>query len=427
MSDIIRIMNRFVIFEDEGFRNLLPLVYWRCCWDLRAGYHSLLDRILVRTGSAEVSFFCRAILRDVAAERLGRPVNVVPDDDRMMFLNGRLLLTSAIPAPVGDHPPAVQWLDNELVAVWADRPLAARLTPEVLLDPKATRQALAGVPQRILLESPRLIRYPWDLVHANTAMLELDWKTAGKPARLAGRICEGAHLLERAGIHIGERSTIKPGVVLDAENGPIFIGDGVTVSPNVSIEGPCYIGDGSLVQPGAVLRDAMSVGRRCKVGGELESSIIHGFSNKQHDGFLGHAYIAEWVNLAADTVNSDLKNTYGQVRVPINGIEVDSGQMFVGLTMGDHSKTGIGQMFPTGAVVSFGSNVATCEFAPKFVPAFAWLTAGGWTTYDSDRCLEIARRVMARRQVAMTAAEERLFRTLPAYAESIEYAERIGP
>jgi UDP-N-acetylglucosamine diphosphorylase/glucosamine-1-phosphate N-acetyltransferase len=251
-------------------------------------------------------------------------------------------------------------------------------------------------------------------------MLHLGWRQAGEPTDLAGRICEGVYLLNKQAVHVGDGTTIKPGVVLDAENGPIFIGRNVSISPNTSIEGPCYIGDGSLIQPGASLRDGVSIGRRCKVGGELESSILHGYSNKQHDGFLGHSYVAEWVNLAADTVNSDLKNTYGNVRVPINGEEIDSGQMFVGLTIGDHSKTGIGQMFPTGAVVGFGCNIATCEFAPKFVPSFTWLAGKNECTYSPDRCLEIARRVMARRQTSFTPAEEAWFTQIPAYAQSFE-------
>ncbi len=429
MPDIIQVMTQVVIFEDQGYRNLLPLVYWRCCWDLRVGYHSLLERMLRGLGqSAEVSFFCREILKAVASERLGRPVNRAPRGERVVFLNGRLLQVDV--AGLMSSPefgtPAVHWQEGQVAAVLADEALVARLSPEVLLDPAATRQALAGIPERRLLESPRLVRYPWDLVHANGSMLEADWKSAGSPADLEGRICEGVYLLNRQGIHVGRDTTIKPGAVLDAENGPIYIGEGVRISPNVSIEGPCYIGDGSLVQPGAALRDAMSVGRRCKVGGELESSIIHGFSNKQHDGFLGHSYVAEWINLAADTVNSDLKNTYGPVRVPINGVEVDSGQTFVGVTIGDHSKTGIGQMFPTGAVVGFACNVATCEFAPKFVPSFSWLANGDSSVNDLGRCLEIARRVMARRQVALTAAEEALFQALPNYVKGIERSGQAG-
>ena len=130
--------------------------------------------------------------------------------------------------------------------------------------------------------------------------------------------------------------------------------------------------------------------------------------------------MCEWVNLAADTVNSDLKNTYGNIRVPINGVEVDSGQMFVGLTIGDHSKTGIGQMFPTGAVIGFGCNIATCEFSPKFLPSFTWLTGLEACIYAPERCLDVARKVMARRQNIPSPAEEMWFMALPAYARRFE-------
>ena len=419
--------SNIVIFEDEGFRNLLPLTYWRPTWALRVGYGSLLDHMLGFQATGSLSFYCRNWLADVVADRFHGPVNTVPQTDRVVFVNGRLLteqpldrdMLAAVPSP------SVQWVGDAPVIIVADRQLAGKLLPEVLLSQSKSKQVLAQTPARNLVDQPRLICYSWDLVHANAAMLENGWKQAGEPAELVGTICQGVHLLNPHAIHVGADSTIKPGVVLDAENGPIFIGRGVTVCPNASIEGPCYIGDGSLIQPGAVLRDAMSIGQRCKVGGELESSIIHGFSNKQHDGFLGHAYVAEWVNLAADTVNSDLKNTYGSIRVAVNGVEVDSGQMFVGLTIGDHSKTGIGQMFPTGAVVGFGSNIATCTFSPKFVPSFSWITGEEIASYDPNRCLEVAKQVMARRQVTLTNAEETLFRHLPAIVASVEINQNL--
>ncbi len=410
-------MSAIVIFEDAGWRHLLPLTYWRTVYELRTGYGTLLDAVLGCTPAAEVHLYCRPLLAAVTAERYPHPVNAPPESDTILLLNGRLLLT----APVARSPgPAVQWHQGTPVAIQADARLMRQLSPEILLEPGRAAETLAGVPEFQFVPSPRLVDYPWDLVHANAAMLHWGWERAGRPAGNEGRLCPGVHLLEEQAIHVGAGSVIKPGVVLDAENGPIYIGEQVTVAPNASIEGPCYIGDGSIIQPGAALRDAMSIGRRCKVGGELESSIVHGFSNKQHDGFLGHSYVAEWVNLAADTVNSDLKNTYGTIRVPINGIEVESGQMFVGLTIGDHSKTGIGQMFPTGAVMGFGSNIATCEFAPKFVPSFTWLTNHNSQPYGLDRCLDVARRVMARRQVTLTPAEETLFRALPELARQLE-------
>jgi UDP-N-acetylglucosamine diphosphorylase/glucosamine-1-phosphate N-acetyltransferase len=148
----------------------------------------------------------------------------------------------------------------------------------------------------------------------------------------------------------------------------------------------------------------------CKVGGEVEGSIIHSFSNKQHDGFLGHAYLGMWVNLGADTNNSDLKNNYGNVKVYVNGAMVDSGSMFVGLTMGDHAKSGINTMFNTGTVVGVSSNVFGSDFPKKYVPSFAWGGADGMTVYDVDRSIEVARRVMARRKVAMTEEDAQLLR-----------------
>jgi UDP-N-acetylglucosamine diphosphorylase/glucosamine-1-phosphate N-acetyltransferase len=150
----------------------------------------------------------------------------------------------------------------------------------------------------------------------------------------------------------------------------------------------------------------------CKVGGEVEESVIHSYSNKQHDGFLGHAYLGMWVNLGADTNNSDLKNNYGNVKVVINGRLVDSGSMFVGLTMGDHSKSGINTMFNTGTVVGVSSNVFGAGFPPKFVPSFSWGGSDGQETYELEKSLAVARRVMARRKVTLSAAEESLFRTV---------------
>lgn len=416
-------MTTLVSFEDDGYSPLFPLSYWRTSGELRTGYGSLLDYQRAGIPHDDLTLYCRKLLAEVTAERLGVPVNVRPESERVVLVNSRLLLTESFCLPDG---PAVQWIDEPygrgpaVVAIHADLALAERLTPEVLLDRAATRRVLADVPVHEFVRSPRLITYPWDLVHANPAMLIWCWGRENCGGEIKGRIYEGAHLLNPDALYIGEGSVIKPGVVLDGEHGPIYIGRNVTVSPNCSIEGPCYIGDGSLIQPGAVLRDAMSIGPRCKVGGELESSVIHGFSNKQHDGFLGHSYIGEWVNLAADTINSDLKNTYGHVRVPINGVEVDSGQMFVGLTMGDHSKTGIGQMFPTGAVVGFGSNIATWEYAPKFVPSFAWLAGSDCCSYEVERCLQVAIKVMQRRQIQMTPAEMELFRRLPLYAAEYE-------
>src|SRR5205823_6263058 len=132
-------------------------------------------------------------------------------------------------------------------------------------------------------------------------------------------------------------------------------------------------------------------------------------SNKQHDGFIGHSYVGEWVNLGADTVGSDLKNTYGNVSVPINGKPVDSGQMFVGAFIGDHTKTAIGTKLPTGCVIGYACNVAASGFSPKFVSSFSWLTEEGRTAHDPQKALAVARTVVARRNRKYSKHEEALF------------------
>jgi UDP-N-acetylglucosamine diphosphorylase/glucosamine-1-phosphate N-acetyltransferase len=201
--------------------------------------------------------------------------------------------------------------------------------------------------------------------------------------------------------------------VLDAENGPIYIGKNVKILPNAVIEGPAYVGDGSLIKVSAKIYENTSIGPVCKVGGEVEASIIHAFSNKQHEGFIGHSYLGTWVNIGADTNNSDLKNDYGNVKVYVDGELIDSGSMFVGLIMGDHSKSGINLMFNTGTVVGVSCNIYGSGLPPKFVPSFSWGGAqDGFVTYRIDKAIEVARRVMARRNVQLTEIDEKLFRKI---------------
>ena len=218
--------------------------------------------------------------------------------------------------------------------------------------------------------------------------------------------------MNRDEIFVGQGAKVKPGAVLDAEGGPIIIEPGATIFPNATIEGPAFIGEKSLIKIGAKIYEGTSIGEVCKVGGEVEETIIHSYSNKQHDGFLGHSYLGMWVNLGADTNNSDLKNNYGNVKVYVDGGIVDSGSMFVGLTMGDHSKSGINTMFNTGTMVGVSCNVYGGGFPPKFIPSFTWGGAEGLLEYRLDKALETARAVMGRRKIELTASDEELMREI---------------
>ncbi len=399
------------IFEDEQCENLLPLTYFRPVYDLRCGILSLRGKILrAYPGSSQV-LHCRPYLADLVREQNpGTNVNVV-SGGRALFVNGRLIAGRALAK-------RIPLKGNDVVFLAGESVVAARVSGDRLAALKQamdagplTRAHFASIPHEAVDE--RLVRYPWDLVAANGAEIVSDFAMlAGRKSRVRGKVYPGANLVSKKDIFIGDGAKVKPGVVLDAENGPIWIGSNALVFPHAMIEGPAFVGDGSAIKAGAKIYENTSIGEVCKVGGEVEASIIHSYSNKQHDGFLGHSYLAMWVNLGADTNNSDLKNNYGNVKVVINGAPVDSGSMFVGLTMGDHSKSGINTMFNTGTVVGVSSNVFGADFPPKSIPSFCWGGAKSLAVYDLEKALEVARRVMARRKRTLSERESTVFRTI---------------
>ena len=222
----------------------------------------------------------------------------------------------------------------------------------------------------------------------------------------------GVNFVNKKNIFIGKDVDIKPGVVLDASTGPIYIEKNVTIFPNAVIQGPFYIGESSKIKSCATIYPNVSIGKVCKVGGEVEDTIIHPFSNKQHSGFLGHSYLGSWINLGADTNNSDLQNNYGSIKVQVNGRHIDSGKQFVGLMMGDHSKTAINTMFNTGTVVGFSSNVFGAGFPPKYIPSFGWGGSDSMKEYKLVKAIETAKAVFARRDKNFEKDDEEMFETI---------------
>jgi UDP-N-acetylglucosamine diphosphorylase/glucosamine-1-phosphate N-acetyltransferase len=248
-------------------------------------------------------------------------------------------------------------------------------------------------------------------VYANESELASDFTLLKKnPASKSQQVHKSAALINRRNIWIGRRANLGAGVVLDASNGPIYVGNDVRIFPTAVIEGPCYIGDGTLIKIGAKVYGNTSIGSMCKVGGEVEHSILHSHCNKQHDGFLGHSYTAPWVNLGAGTTTSNLKNTYGSVRVHVNGQQVDSGKMFVGLVAGDHVKVGINGTIDTGTVIGPSSNIYGTGLFPKYIPPFSWGASSSFSTYDLERAINVASTVMSRRGVTMSDEYKKLFR-----------------
>jgi UDP-N-acetylglucosamine diphosphorylase/glucosamine-1-phosphate N-acetyltransferase len=402
------------IFEDFGYKQLLPLTWLRPCYELRCGRDRLIDKLRAHLSAEIHGIWVRDALREVALERIEL---AKPDPGAgWCLVNARLLLTNdVLPPPVG-----VGWsYHGDLLALSISAEEAATLDAAVFRDEFRLSEWLGGRDIRPAPEGLCALAHPWDIVHANGAELHRQCNEGGV---LAGEVSPGAHLLNPRDIHIAAGARIKPGVVLDAENGPIHVDRDVLIQPNAVIEGPCCIGPRSIIRPTAVLRSNTTIGPVCRVGGEIEATVFQGYSNKQHDGFLGHSFVAEWVNLGAATVTSDLKNTYGTIRVSINGVPVETGQHFVGATIGDHAKTGIGTILPTGGVIGVAANVFTQSAVPKFVPSFAWLTTEGMTAYQIEKAIRIARTVMARRDVHLTDAEVRLLEHACQLAREVEAA-----
>ncbi|HEY2377428.1 MAG TPA: putative sugar nucleotidyl transferase [Gemmatimonadaceae bacterium] len=195
-------------------------------------------------------------------------------------------------------------------------------------------------------------------------------------------------------------ASIEPQVVFDASAGPIYVGAGTTVHAFTRLVGPCYIGRHSTVLGDRIA--SSSIGDHCKVRGEMSNTIMIGYANKGHDGFVGHSYMGRWVNLGAGTITSNLKNTYGPVTLWTPGGMRDTGMQFLGTLFGDHAKTGIGTCLTTGTVLGAAANVYGAQTPPKAVPPFAWGSAPPYSVYRLDKFLEVAERVMARRQVKLT-------------------------
>lgn len=252
-----------------------------------------------------------------------------------------------------------------------------------------------------------VLEWPWKLMEGNGLRLSTDL-SAGDSTAGGSELPAHVALLGSGVLSVAEGVELEPHVVLDTRSGPIRLEPGVAVRAFTRLSGPAWVGPGSILLGGEI--GGVTIGRGCRVRGEVTDSVLDDFVNKAHNGHLGHAVVGRWVNLGADTTNSDLKNSYGTVRVRLGEAEWDTGLLKVGSFLGDHVKTGIGTLLPTGAVVGAGSNVFGGGMAPAQVPAFTWLGPDGPWTYDLDRFLAVARRAMGRRGVELDDAAERVLK-----------------
>ncbi len=256
------------------------------------------------------------------------------------------------------------------------------------------------------------LRGAFDLVTALEILLPAD--CADYIGSAASGVPEGSIVLGDPARVICRGATVEPGVVFDVRSGAVVLHEGVEVRHGTRLEGPVFAGPNTQIHGGFIRSCAF--GPECRVHGELSTTVFIGFDNKSHDGFVGHSVLGPWVNLGAGTITSNLKNTYGSVRLDVRGTRIETDRLNIGTLFGDHAKTAIGTMLSTGTVVSAGANVFG-ETAPKYVPPFAW-GAGGRDRLSEDGFLRIAERVLGRRKIAFTPQQRSsLQRT---YARGIE-------
>lgn len=394
-------MAKLVIYEDEGAVDLLPLVYLRPVFSLRCGAGTLLEKVQSLYPREKPVLWVRDHLREVTRERYpGFRVNEssAVESDTVLAVNGRAVLREK-PALKGEA--CVFHSGEGLVAV--------RMGGKQFLE-KARRGVFSsslseGQPRKAI--QAQIMRYPWDFVKSNGEEIKRDFQALrkGKPGFLDKRAVVYG---KRTEVYVAPGARVEAGVVLNATAGPIWIDKEAVIRGPSAIDGPCYIGPEARVD-GARIRSGVSTGRACRIAGELDESVLSDYANKHHDGFLGHAYLGEWVNLGAGTTNSDLKNNYGEVVVYLGGRGVHSHETKVGCFVGDHTKTAIGTLINTGAVIGMTSNVFGGDVR-KFLPSFVWGCSQKYSEHQVDKAIETAKVVMSRRGAEMSKAYEMAFR-----------------
>lgn len=399
-----------LIFEDTGFRDLLPISYLRPVYELRSGILSLLSKIEYAFDESEIYLFCRKYLEENYREKKKNyRINLLPKTGEVVLLNGRVLMNRKLQQEIGKLQVGEALMSSEdLIAAAIDADNIKNIFDEEFLP------HFDNAKFKFKTIEAEIIKHPWDLIINNGKEIENDFKLIQKRAKKVRATVhpkfKKVELQNKKLIHIDKGVKIEPFVFVDASEGPVFIDENVHIMSNSVIKGPVFIGRNSIIKANSTIYQATSIGQYSKVGGEVIESIIHSYSNKQHGGFLGHSYLGSWVNLGAGTNNSDLKNNYGNITVTLKNKKVDTGLRFLGLIMGDHSKSAIGTKFNTGTICGVMCNVFGYGFPPKFIPSFTWGCINEMTTFDIDKSIEIARIVTARRNIEFTESDEKLLR-----------------
>ncbi len=399
---------RLVVFEDEKYDQLYPLSLTRAVFELKCGITSLMEKIRRTYPANETSYFLRDYIAPMFKKRY--PSDSVNDIQSVMgkdilIINGRCLFMNGPLNLSGEQGWVAE--NNDLVYAKISKETLDEFREdsfEGLLDYIKSRTKKVKIDYK-------LINYPWDLINYNCQAILVDFKRM-KKVGIEGLMAEEAVIYgPKEQVYIAKEAEVHPMVCLDTKGGPVFIDEGAKIHPFTRIEGPSYIGKNTIIL-GAKIREGCSIGPVCLIGGEVEESIFHGYTNKCHDGFIGHGYIGEWVNLGALTTNSDLKNDYSNISVIVKGKPVNTGSIKAGCFVGDHTKTSIGTCMNTGAHIgALCIIVSSGGVLPKYIPSGSWFINNSVTKgFGFKRLVQTAEAAMGRRKVQFTEEDAQLLR-----------------
>jgi UDP-N-acetylglucosamine diphosphorylase/glucosamine-1-phosphate N-acetyltransferase len=372
------------LFETkEDHSRLLPLTYTRSVGDLRVGILTIAEK------------WAKYLQGEVAHHTVDYLQKKYPEGHSPDFIiSAALLPDEALVKQVKNLKPGEGlYLGGKLVAARTDAERRSHMSDFAKTD-------YVGVISHI--------EYPWDLFRINGQEIRKDYQllTAG---RFSQPINDPATTTYGSEIFVEEGAKIKA-AILNAESGPIYIGKNAEIQEGALVRGPFAICESSVVNMGGKMRGDNTIGPFSKVGGEVSNSILIGYSNKGHDGFLGNSVLGEWCNLGADSNNSNLKNNYTNIKMWDfeTGRFKDTGLQFCGLIMGDHSKCGINTMFNTGTTVGVSANIFGEGFPRTFIPSFAWGGNKGFVTYQTNKAFDTATLVMERRGKSLSDVDRQI-------------------
>lgn len=409
--------NSILLFE-YSTENLYPFNILHCGWEVRCGALRLFEKLEKIFPEKRIIYFAEQDKLNSFLARFKKQAQSITKEN-LLVLNSIVLPNRHFFEELESKYSELAQKQGEksAVFVYGNYPMALYLKAEDIVNPGEFDKEFLPVMMfkfanhfpKIELSNVKLINYLWDTfdligeeINNDAKLLESNFKP------LSGS--ENFYAINSDRIYVGENVKIMPGCVLDASEGAIILGNNVKIMPNAVVVGPTAILDNSIIKIGAKIYEKTSIGEYCKVGGEVENSVVHAYSNKQHDGFLGHSYISEWVNLGADTNTSDLKNTYSNIKVWLRNREVDTGRIFLGLLCGDHTKSAINTSFTTGTTAGICGILVEQDFLPNYIPSFKWGGKKHNAVFKIDKALALARQVMARRAQTLLPEEEILIR-----------------